>query len=198
MAADNEQSGNAEDKQPLTDDSPSIEDAYEPEASDAEEVVEDEPELLDPAIRSLETGDAVTEDGTDSADQSGTTVALAESDDAGDADRIPDEVEPVHQAAEARKPTSLDEEMSAHRIAVELKRVEAEVRDLLEGRDSKRKRKLSGTRRWRELQEDIIAWRYTGRLDEPSLVRLLELIARRDYLFRRLSYIAGTRPEWNT
>ena len=198
MAADTGQPSEKEDQAPPNDSSPSIEDAYAPESSDSEALVEDEPELLDPAIRSLEARAEETEEG-ESGEPSQSTVPLTESDDAGDADRIPDEeVGPAPKTAESRKPASLDHEMSAHRIAVELKRVEAEVRDLLEGRDSKRKRKLSGTRRWHELQEDVISWRYTGRFDEQSLRRLQELIAKRDYLFRRLSYIAGTRPEWNT
>ena len=69
---------------------------------------------------------------------------------------------------------------------------------MLEGRDSRRKRKLGGTRRWMELEEDIIQWYYAGRFDEPTLQRLRELVSKRHYLFRRLRFIAGTRPTWNT
>ena len=83
-------------------------------------------------------------------------------------------------------------------MALELKRIESEVRELLGERDSRRKRKLSGSRRWRELEEDILGWRFTGRFNEAALARLHRLIVRRDYLFRRLRYLAGTRPTWNT
>ena len=64
-------------------------------------------------------------------------------------------------------------------------------------RDIKRKRKLSGTRRWLDLEEDVIAWRYAGRFDEDTLRRLQELIYRRHYLFRRLRYLTAARPVEN-
>ena len=89
-------------------------------------------------------------------------------------------------------------ECSPRVVAVELKRVEEQVRQLLENRDLRRKRKLAGSRRWAELHEDILSWRYAGRMDEQTLRDLERLISRRHYLFRRLSYLAGTRPTWNT
>ena len=88
--------------------------------------------------------------------------------------------------------------MSFHKIVVELNRVESEVRRLLDGRDTKRKRKLSGTRRWLELEEDIIGWRHSGKMDDSMIQQVQQLVARRHYLFRRLSFVAGTRPTWNT
>ncbi len=89
-------------------------------------------------------------------------------------------------------------EGEVHDVIVELKSVEAEVRRLVEERDPKRKRKLSGTHRWHELEEDIIGWRFSGRFDETTLRRVQELIARRHYLFRHLHFLAGTRPVWNS
>jgi len=91
-----------------------------------------------------------------------------------------------------------EHEFSAHKIAVELRRIECEVRQILEDRDPKRKRKYSGTRRWLELEEDILSLRFTGRVDENTLRFLLQQIARRNYLFRQLRYVASTRPTWNT
>lgn len=87
---------------------------------------------------------------------------------------------------------------SARVVAAELKRVEGEVRRLLENCDNKRKRKYEGTRRWLELQEDILAMRFTGPADEATLRQVQALVARRQDLFRRLSFIVGTRYRWNT
>jgi hypothetical protein len=89
-------------------------------------------------------------------------------------------------------------ETSSHSIMVELKRIEDEVRRILEIKDPKRKRKLTGTRRWLELEEDLVAWRFSERMDEASIARLRQLVARRHSLFGRLRFLAGTRPTWNT
>ena len=91
-----------------------------------------------------------------------------------------------------------ENELSAHRVAVELRRIESELRALLEERDPKRKRKLSGTSRWHELEDDILSWQFSGRFDDETLRRLRELIGRRHYLFHRLRFLASTRPTWNT
>ena len=58
--------------------------------------------------------------------------------------------------------------------------------------------KLAGTRRWLELEEDIVSWRHSGRAPEDVLCRLTEFVQKRHYLFNRLSYLAGTRATWNT
>lgn len=89
-------------------------------------------------------------------------------------------------------------ELSSHKVIVELKKIETDVREILGERDPKRKRKLAGTRRWQELEDDILSWRYTDRFDETNLARLNELITRRHYLFGRLRFLAATRPTWNT
>jgi len=131
------------------------------------------------------------------------SAAASRPDDAGDADW---QIESAlgHAAASAPDtplpPESQDwaNELSSHRIAVELKRIETEVRQVLEGRDPKRKRRFSGTRRWLELEEDILAWEFTGGFDEPTLRRMQQLIAKRHHLFKRLHFLAGTRPTWNT
>lgn len=89
-------------------------------------------------------------------------------------------------------------EMSAHRITIELKRVETRVRELLSDRDSRRKRKLAGTFRWHELEEDIIAWRAERRMAPETLEELHRLVGRRHFLFCQLRFAAGTRPTWNS
>ena len=88
--------------------------------------------------------------------------------------------------------------MSAHRIAVELKRVETRVRELLSDRDSRRKRKLAGTYRWYELAEDIVIWRANRRIDGTTLDELHRLVCRRHFLFTQLRFAASTRPTWNS
>ncbi len=89
-------------------------------------------------------------------------------------------------------------EVSPARIGSELRRIEAEVRQILDAHDLKRKRKMAGTRRWHELEEDIIAWRFSPRIDDALLVRLRDLVARRHHVFQRLRFIASTRPTWNS
>lgn len=86
----------------------------------------------------------------------------------------------------------------ARHVAVELRRVEMEIRELLENCDNKRKRKYEGTRRWLELMEDLVAMRYTGPADEATLAKVSALVARRMYLFNMLNFIVATRHRWNT
>ena len=92
----------------------------------------------------------------------------------------------------------LDTTKAITRIAVELKHIEREVRELLEDRDIKRKRKLAGTYRWLELEEDVRNLLYTGRIDMETLRRLQGLVTRRHHLFRKLKFLSGTRPVWNS
>jgi len=87
---------------------------------------------------------------------------------------------------------------SAHHIGIELKHLEDEVRDLLEPIDQRRKRKFSGTRRWHELEDDLRALRFSGRLPETTIAKILQLIAKRHTLYQRLSFLSATRPTWNT
>lgn len=101
-------------------------------------------------------------------------------------------------AAVDRSTINWSEETNAQRIGLELRRIEADIRAMLEQRDPKRKRKMAGTRRWHELEEDILSWRFTGRFEEETLRRLSELIARRHFLFARLRFLAFTRPAWNS
>ena len=184
---------------PPSEEVPAIEDAYEPEAPEAEQVAEDDPELLGLSARSLE--DDASSGLSEEPEVPGVgrpTAPPQENDDVSDAASLSDEPVGSPKTAPAPETLSWDDELSAHRVAVELKHIEAEVRDLLGERDARRKRKLSGSRRWRELEEDVLAWRFTGRFNEATLARLHRLIVRRDYLFRRLRYLAGTRPTWNT
>ena len=101
-------------------------------------------------------------------------------------------------AAVDRATINWSTETNAQRIGLELRRIEADIRLLLEQRDPKRKRKMAGTRRWHELEEDLLSWRFTGRFEEETLRRLSELIARRHFLFARLRFLAFTRPGWNS
>ena len=91
-----------------------------------------------------------------------------------------------------------EDEFSGHRVAIELARIESDVRKILDERDPKRKRKFTGTRRWQELEEDIISLKFAGRMDENILRELNKLVMQRHFLFRQLCFIASTRPTWNT
>jgi hypothetical protein len=125
-----------------------------------------------------------------------TAVAIAY---VGDADAIgdlPQEDRPGLEDHGSRP--SEDASVRARRIGAELNQLEVDVREILDAIDPRRKRKLSGTRRWHELQEDIIQWRFTSRVDESALKRLNELVARRHYLFRQLEFLSVTRPTWNS
>jgi hypothetical protein len=90
------------------------------------------------------------------------------------------------------------DEFSGHKIAIELARIEADVRKILDERDPKRKRKFISTRRWQELEEDIIAMKFGGRMDENTLRELTRLVMQRHFLFSHLRFVAATRPTWNT
>jgi len=180
------------------DDPPTIEDAYAAEDTATDAVVEeDDPRTADFASRSLE-GPALELDADTLAD-SVAPAPGALSEDQGASDMVA--VSTDAAAAPIAHPEQTgdwENELSAHRVAVELRRIESEVRALLEERDPKRKRKLSGTSRWQELEEDIVSWRFSGRFNEDALRRVQELIARRHYLFNRLRFLASTRPTWNT
>ncbi len=107
---------------------------------------------------------------------------------------------PTVPESEMEAPGEVDwaSETSAQRVYLELKKVEDEVRLILEPKDPVRKRKLGGTRRWRDLEEDLLNWRFTDRFDEATLARVQALAARRHQLFQRLRFLAGTRPTWNS
>jgi len=122
----------------------------------------------------------------------------ADDEGAGDTDSIVESPEDVKLREAATVEPNWQRETSAHRIAVELKRIETEVRAILDVQDSRRKRKLTGSRRWRELEEDMIRWHFTSRIDQSALKRLGELVPKRNFLFQRLHFLAGTRVGWNT
>ncbi len=199
MTSENEPPSNQPELPESPDEIPLIEDAYEVGEPSADAVAEDDPEFLAPTARSLEAEAVESEAAEAEAVETFPAVAAkAAADDTTDAGTLPDEPELAGAAdAEATEPDWANE-LSAQRIAVELKHIEVRIRRLLEDRDPRRKRKLGGTRRWLELEEDIINWRHTGRFDEATLVRISELVAQRHYLFRRLRFITSTRPVWNT
>lgn len=119
-----------------------------------------------------------------------------ETTDVGELDEDWPEISEAERLARGR--ARWDVEPEIQRIAAELRGIEADVRGLLEGRDTKRKRRFAGTRRWLELQEDVAALRHAGRMPEQSLDEITRLVTRRHHLFRRLHYLSGTRPAWNT
>ena len=178
---------------------PPIEDAYE--ADDAVEqatVEEDDPSLLDRSSRALEA--STIDSGPGPQPDPTLSVVPVSSGEEGGSDLAvgPSESAAAATAVYLEQTGDWENELSAHRVAVELRRIESDLRALLEERDPKRKRKLSGTSRWHELEDDILSWRFSGRFDENTLRRLLELVVRRHYLFHRLRFLASTRPTWNT
>ena len=182
-----------------SDELPPVEDASGPDEPMSEVVPDDETELPDPSARALEG--AVSEADEDGESNARQNVARVTADSDSDTDAMgdaPDVPASQSEAAQPAKEHDWEYEGSAHNVVVELKRIELEVRRLLEERDTKRKRKLSGTHRWRELEDDIRAWRHTGRFDETCLKSLSELVVRRHHLFKRLRFLATTRPTWNT
>ncbi len=182
-------------------DTPKIEDAYAPTTPAPESALtEDEPELLDRSSRALKAdlGEAEQLDEASAAEAAARSAQAAEKDDTSDADSIPDDTSVTAEKAEDHEQIDWDNELSTHTIVVELKRIENEIRRLLNGRDQRRKRKLGGTRRWLDLEADILFWRHTSRIDEATLIRLQALTARRHHLFGRLRFLAGTRPVWNS
>lgn len=195
---DEDESG---DDKSLTDDLPQIEDANSSEEYSAGVVAEDDLQPLGAAAR-IQAGsyECTDEEDEGASDRSWnkSEVVLTDVDDTSDAGTV--QAEPGGQVGSDQPSENPDwgAELSAHRIVVELKRIEAQVREILEGRDSKRKRKLGGTWRWHELEEDLISWHSAARFDEQTLARLRELITKRHYLFGRLRFLAGTRPTWNS
>lgn len=129
-------------------------------------------------------------------DDTGAARGLAATvDEGGDASAID---ETLVTETDMAVPLRWDPVLSAHAIAVQLKHIEGEVRRILDPVDDKRKRKLNGTRRWQELEDDIQHWRFGDRVPEPDLLQLRQLINRRHSLFQRLNFLSGTRPTWNS
>ncbi len=188
------------DSQSFANDLPAIEDANTPPEPQEGVVADDDPTLLDSASKALE-GDEGRPESDDKvpSEAAGTLPAEnGDSDGISDTASIPDESRATQETTEPQKPADWSSELSAHKVVVELKRIEAEIRTMIEARDTKRKRKLSGTRRWLELEEDLITWSHAGRIDEETLHRVRNLIGKRHHLFGRLRFLAGTRPTWNT
>ena len=183
-----------------TEQTPQIEDANEPENIADSVPDEDAPELLSGLSRVLEDQLDDTENADAAAIEASKAAAAmaAQRDDTSDTEAISDGTDGGSEVQSPEKDTDWESELSAHQVVVVLKRIETEVRSLLEGVDGRRKRKLSGSRRWRELEEDLISWQYTSRIDQTVLKRLMQLVARRDYLFRRLIFLSGTRQVWNS
>ena len=184
--------------EPMPDEVPRVEDASEPEASSEEVAPEDAAEdiLLDQAARAINGGVESMPDPA-LAPIAARIPRSGLDGDASDVGTVPDELSGRAETGPKRK-GDWEYELSAHNVAVELKHIEAQVRALLEDRDPKRKRKLSGTHRWQELEDDLLALQFTGRLDDDSIRRLRTLVSRRHHLFHHLRYLASTRPTWNT
>lgn len=177
-------------------DLPIIEDAGDPDLTALQSVVEDDADSVDDSARLLDDSAAVVTEADNGAptDEAAAVTAIDETDDAG----AYAQADNGEETADPDKKPVFNAARAAHHVVVELKRVEKQVRDLLENRDHKRKRKLGGTRRWQELEDDIINWHYAGRFDADVLARLRELVVLRHSLFHRLRFMAGTRPTWNS
>lgn len=175
-------------------DVPAIEDAYEADSPGRQPVEDNEAELLVQSAQPLGGEGSQAQVSEDAA----TPPSAGDHDDVGDVESLPGETVAGPENVATPPKGDIDRETSARRVIVELRRIEVEVRALLEDRDTKRKRKLGGTHRWLELEEDLINWRFTDRFDKATLDRLHELIVRRNYLFRHLRYLAATRPVWNS
>ncbi|MDO8631951.1 MAG: hypothetical protein Q7R41_15810 [Phycisphaerales bacterium] len=187
-------------------DVPHVEDAAEPEEAPTVGLPDDEAEAaaLSLEARALDGGviEAFPSESVSSepsrASMAAPTRRLSFDDGTSDTGRITDEPAPAGSISSRFRKGDWEHEFSAHRIAAELSRIEIEVRRLIEDCDPKRKRRFTGTRRWHELEEDLLSLRFTGRVDEDTLRRVFELIARRHFLFGQLRFVASTRPTWNT
>ncbi len=187
-------------------DAPHVEDAAEPEEAPAVGLPDDEAEAaaLSLEARALDGGviEAAPSEAASTepprASMAAPTRRLAYDDGTSDTGHITDEPPPAGSISSRFRKGEWEHEFSAHRIAAELSRIEIEVRRLIEDCDPKRKRRFTGTCRWHELEEDLLSLRFTGRVDEDTLRRVFEHIARRHFLFRQLRFVASTRPTWNT
>jgi hypothetical protein len=159
-------------------------------------VSDDDEASLDPSARSLQPPlDA--DDPTEAVDAERPSAGKSEGNgDVSDTAAVAEEEADEEQTAGTFR--KLAYEAAAHSVVVELKRIEGEVRALLESGDNKRKRRLGGTRRWLELEDDILQWRYAGRFNEETLLELHRLVRRRHHLFGQLRFAALTRPVWNS
>ncbi len=166
---------------------PAVEDASQPEA--VAEVTEDED------LAPLDNASALMEADGAEGEVAPPPSSVVERDDVSDTDTIPDD---LLVADDTPRLPDWTNENSAHRIAVELKHIEKEVRLLLEANDPRRKRRLSGSRRWFELQQDLLSWQGGGRIDEETRSTVHRLVVKRHYLFQRLRYLAATRSGWTT
>ncbi|MEK7757095.1 MAG: hypothetical protein AAB385_07770, partial [Planctomycetota bacterium] len=149
------------------DEAPAIEDADQTDAAaDQATFEEDDPSLMDRGSRSLEGAAAEGGGDTEARDLSGLSPSGADAEVASDTAAGPTESAAATTVIHPEQTGDWENELSAHRVAVELRRIESDIRALLEERDPKRKRKLSGTHRWNELEDDILSWRFSGRFDE--------------------------------
>lgn len=174
---------------------------------EAPDVVENDTEVLSSVTNSTPTDSSVPTAGSSPTEENSEqqnppqhvdTSASASDNDMNDADSIPDENDTPATTPPDPSLRNWSNEKSTRAIAIELKHIETEVRERLEDRDTKRKRKLAGSRRWQELEEDLISWKFSGRVNEDTIQQLQRLVARRNYLFTRLRFLASTRPTWNS
>lgn len=186
----------ADDSQPIEGDAVAADDDSFGVEPAIEDDVEADGEEYDAGGDPGDSGEDVV-DGSDLAAISTTRSEKRAGDADSDSAAIPDEPE----GAAASKPSALRDwsgETSSRAVAVELKRIESEVRAILQDRDPRRKRKLAGTHRWEELEEDLLSWQFTGPIDDATNKQLRLLVRRRHYLFNRLRFLARTRPTWNS
>ena len=179
------------------DDPVEIENGPDPVQASEQPIDEDDASLLDPAARCLEPESTGVAEGSVHAEGTPAASTVDRAQD-GDSDWTADDLPTDEPGQDDRQRPDWMEQVNPHDVMVELKRIEKDIRNALEDRDPKRKRKFAGTRRWVELEDDIISWRFSGRFDEEMLTLLQRLISRRHYLVRHLRFLSGTRPVWNS
>lgn len=173
-------------------------DADEAEMAGEETVLdEDESTVAEPAARSL-GDDAGTVENSDKTALAEHTASVAGKDDTGDTAGINEEMVDDSALSKGSVPLRWDFRRGANDAAVELKRIETEVRKLLDNCDNRRKRKLGGTYRWKELEDDLISWRFGGRINDDTINQLQRLIVKRNYHFQQLRFLSSTRTAWNS
>ncbi len=194
MAEDHPNNEQAEANESITGDGWPTDDAADTiESADETIIEEDDEQLLSSAVSidsqaSAEAGESASSEVVAHLDDTSDAAAIdTDEDESSNEQELGSSVDPTHVVTK-----------KAHSVAVELKTLELEVRRILESVDNKRKRKLGGTHRWNELEDDIASWRYSGRHDEQTLSQLRLLIHRRHYLFRELSNLASIRPVLNS
>ena len=87
---------------------------------------------------------------------------------------------------------------SCNALLRDLESIVAETREFIERAHVRRKYDLHNPGDWLSLQEDLHTDRFANSLDAQSIARLQSCCVRWLHRYRRLRFIAATRPVWNT